>query len=279
LSPLLILPQVHFGHKSNFATCNTYVAAGLRLNCGRGGGFAEFKQQSSFRCLAPARFGSHDDGGWNLCLDALPVDRNQCLVYSFGIGNESSFDFAAAADGCEVMMFDPSIGEAEQTIAKNMRFMPLGLANSEHIAENGWAMGTLDSVVQKAGHSGRSISVLKLDIEGHEWKTLPGLIDSSWFREGKVKQLLIEAHFSQERAAEQFAVLGKLESLGYHVFAMDENWRYSDVIQVNGRFVLDCLEISFVYKGDGKVPLASVEMQPSNPYWHREKKRNEQRTL
>ncbi len=95
----------------------------------------------AYHCTAIARLGVCDDGGWTVCLDQLtPKLRSHrfanaaakvaikagasskspapsCLVYSIGVGKiewQTTFDFAASAIGCEVYMFDPSIGLPRQ---------------------------------------------------------------------------------------------------------------------------------------------------------------------
>ena len=50
--------------------------------------------------------GLQHNGTWPLCLEEL---SQPCLVYSFGIANEWTFDEAAADAGCEVHSFDPTL--------------------------------------------------------------------------------------------------------------------------------------------------------------------------
>ncbi len=62
-------------------------------------------------CAKHSRFGGAGDGGWTLCVDrqAMRV-QNSCVVFSFGIGFDASFDLDAATrmPWCEVHMFDPT---------------------------------------------------------------------------------------------------------------------------------------------------------------------------
>jgi hypothetical protein len=48
------------------------------------------------------------DGQKTVCMDKLfnDVTSGDCLVYSFGIGNECSFEVAMADMGCKVRAFD-----------------------------------------------------------------------------------------------------------------------------------------------------------------------------
>ncbi|VDI18203.1 Hypothetical predicted protein [Mytilus galloprovincialis] len=48
------------------------------------------------------------DGGWNVCHDKPYRPPVPCLVYSFGINNDFSFDdFIVKTYGCDVHSFDP----------------------------------------------------------------------------------------------------------------------------------------------------------------------------
>ena len=67
------------------------------------------------------RFGHEGDGGWYACIDpgSSSADTvrflgqqpgSPCLVYSFGIRDDWTFDVAMRDAGCEVHSFDPTIG-------------------------------------------------------------------------------------------------------------------------------------------------------------------------
>jgi hypothetical protein len=61
-------------------------------------------------------------------------------------------------------------------------------------------MFRFEEIVKMLGHQGRDIDILKMDIEGSEWDVLPQLLDSVWFREARVKQLVLEVHFRPDAA-------------------------------------------------------------------------------
>lgn len=55
-----------------------------------------------------ARFGPHDDGGWDICMDLPYAFSESCLIYSFGIDNDFSFEEAVEKRfNCEIHSFDP----------------------------------------------------------------------------------------------------------------------------------------------------------------------------
>lgn len=68
------------------------------------------------------KFGE-EDGAWDVCYDRLAPP---CVVYSFGIADDWSFDKALADFGCEVHSFDPSIGMDDHDPAKNVHFHNMG---------------------------------------------------------------------------------------------------------------------------------------------------------
>jgi hypothetical protein len=67
------------------------------------------------------------DGVKRVCMDDLIHDviRGDCLVYSFGIGNDWSFEVAMNDLGCEVRAFDPTI--SARTKPKGVYFLPVGI--------------------------------------------------------------------------------------------------------------------------------------------------------
>ena len=60
-------------------------------------------------CKEPLLLGTAHHGGWKICRDSsfISFDAN-CIVYSYGLGADWSFDKAAEDYGCEVHGFDPS---------------------------------------------------------------------------------------------------------------------------------------------------------------------------
>ncbi|KAL5013290.1 hypothetical protein ScPMuIL_007560 [Solemya velum] len=60
-------------------------------------------------CRREVRIGKITDGGWEVCEDAQYRPERPCLVYSFGIANDFSFDDGIEKRyGCEVHSFDPT---------------------------------------------------------------------------------------------------------------------------------------------------------------------------
>jgi hypothetical protein len=131
---------------------------------------------------------------------------------------------------------------------------------------------TMSSIAKQLGHTNLpGIDIVKIDIEGDEWNVLPELFASTWFADGRVQQLVIEAHLSVDQAASQLRMLAKLQPMGYVLHARDYNWRYSSLIYVHGHLMMDCLELSYVYVGRAVAGAVTNQLpaKPANAFWNR----------
>lgn len=60
-------------------------------------------------CKTRKLYGNDHHGGWIVCEDMIStMDKGKCLVYSYGLGADWSFDKALEHVGCELHGFDPS---------------------------------------------------------------------------------------------------------------------------------------------------------------------------
>jgi len=137
------------------------------------------------------------DGKKTVCLDALPPGR-PCLVYSFGIRDDISFETEMVKFGCEVHAFDP-------TVRLNTTGLPAGL-HVHYLGVDGrsWTyqqpdgrqfeLVTLDALVERLGHRGRRVDYLKLDAEGSEWATLRQQLRGSGQLLRRLPQFTVELH-------------------------------------------------------------------------------------
>ena len=151
------------------------------------------------------------DGQKAICLDPIAwpypainkpdsndtVSQSPCLIYSFGISNEWSFDEAMERTyGCEVFSFDPSMNKPDHDHSQRVHFYNLGLGQKDidHSPDNNWTIKTLKSIYQMLlpRHGEKVIDYLKIDIESAEWNVLPQIIESGML--SKVRQLGVEFH-------------------------------------------------------------------------------------
>lgn len=149
-------------------------------------------------CLDPAVRPEKASGGWPPVTDKK---FSECLVYSFGINNEWTFDEAMQNFGCRVYAFDPSMQLANHNHTPKIHFYNTGLGDRDHVRLNdrdpanpsNWTMKSLDSIYRHLlGHEDKIIDYLKVDIEGDEWIVLPQIISSGMM--DRVRQLGVEIH-------------------------------------------------------------------------------------
>ena len=63
-------------------------------------------------CSRKLRLGNLGDGGWEICDDSKVRPAKDCVVYSFGINYDFSFDdYVAKTYGCHVHSFDPRMDD------------------------------------------------------------------------------------------------------------------------------------------------------------------------
>ena len=136
------------------------------------------------------------DGQKSVCLDTevRPYPGN-CLVYSFGINNEWSFEDQMEEYGCDVFAFDPSMNKTYFRRGYKIHFFENALGDRVVTNQKGWKVKRLSDLYQmvKLFHGpNRIIDYLKIDIESDEWKALPEILRSGMM--ANVRQLGVEVH-------------------------------------------------------------------------------------
>lgn len=143
------------------------------------------------------------DGQKTMCMDlGLAPKSKNCLVYSFGINNQWSFDDAMESYGCQIYAFDPSMSQEDHDHTPNIHFFKLGIGSEdvEHDPVTGWKLRTLESIYKMLilRHGNVPIDYLKMDVEDAEWEVIPQIIRSGMMT--RVKQLAVEIHFNSENS-------------------------------------------------------------------------------
>ena len=91
---------------------------------------------------------------------------NVCLVYSFGMATDWSFDLDMEGFGCDVNAFDPFVNYTSlEEDAIQFTKMAIGDKNER---KDGVEVRTLDFFVDSLGHRGYKIHYLKMDFEYSE---------------------------------------------------------------------------------------------------------------
>ena len=199
-------------------------------------------------------------GGWTLLPDLLDTSS---LVYSFGVGEDISFDLELIAlRGVTVHAFDPTPRSIEWVAGRetpsSFRMHATGIAtfdgearfelpsNEEHVSLR---------IVKGSGNDERTLSLpvarlhtllerldhpepdlLKLDIEGAEYGVLEDLVRSGI----RPRQLLVEFHHHLDGfdASDTVKAVEGLRGVGYRVVSVSPNNH----------------EVSFLHDGAGASP-------------------------
>eukprot|EP00090_Calanus_glacialis_P001572 TRINITY_DN11142_c0_g1_i1.p1 TRINITY_DN11142_c0_g1~~TRINITY_DN11142_c0_g1_i1.p1 ORF type:complete len:285 (+),score=58.91 TRINITY_DN11142_c0_g1_i1:108-962(+) len=158
------------------------------------------------------------DGDKFVCMDNLMLG-NQCLIYSFGVAHEYSFEEFMDSRGCEIHAYDPTVDHPAK-LGQNIYFTKLGLSNAT--SEN---MDTLANILTRNGHTNTVVEYLKIDIEGHE---LSGF--SNWLATGalrNVNQMALELHMTELHKGPKFIwlleILQELYKLDFRVISHEVN--------------------------------------------------------
>ncbi|TPX47404.1 hypothetical protein SeLEV6574_g02684 [Synchytrium endobioticum] len=160
------------------------------------------------------------EGAWPVCADTFKNRVGSCLVYSFGINNDFSFDDQVAEKyGCQVHAFDPSMAAPSHQRSPKVMYWNVGVAAETGMNKIGWNVTTVKDVMKTHGH--KRIDMLKMDIEGNEWPVLEELVKKSPEVLWASDQLNLEFHFDLEHMVYQTNLIHSiLVEFGYHVW----NW-------------------------------------------------------
>ena len=184
------------------------------------------QQSNSTSCLLANDFGGSMawfvlDGQKAVCLDTqVRPMPNKCLVYSFGVNNEWSFEDMMETYGCDVYAFDPSMNKSDHDRSPKIHFFRYGLGSEDLVRQpKGWhlmALSDLYRKMEKRHGRGRVIDYLKIDIESDEWIALPQILQSGMM--DRVRQLGVEIHLpvngTMEQVQERIGILKSLENYG-----------------------------------------------------------------
>lgn len=182
-------------------------------------------------------------GGFFVC----PQDiSSNSVVYSFGIGEDISFDEALIQKhNCSVIGFDPTPKSINwlhlQKLPNNFSYRDYGIApvtgemdfflprNKNHVSGSLLHNRTVDrqnslsvrvrsfsDITRELGHT--MIEIVKLDIEGAEYQVVPSILEAGV----EVNQILIEFHHRMVKNGKELTeqTIHLLKKHGYEIFAV-----------------------------------------------------------
>jgi len=208
--------------------------------------FFKYVTTLHFVCRKSERFGNILDGGWDLCLVPPFIPSTPCLVYSFGINNDFSFDDAIAKKfKCTIRSFDPSMRVGEHKRGQHISFYKIGLDGKNYVNMRNWNMMTLGSILDKFGESNQTIDYLKIDIEGSEWESIDSIVASGLL--SRVRQLALEIHVHSRTTAQMYSSylrLKALEDVGMRKWYCSQN--YYNLRRTRIGFRTCCYELIYI---------------------------------
>ena len=167
----------------------------------------------------------YPDGQKFICMDDVFRDLQvgNCLIYSFGISDDWSFEDIMDRIGCTIFAFDPTV-DFPRFRGNRITFEKIGLSATRNKEEN---LFSLSEILERNNHTDKKISYLKFDIERHEIKGLP-----AWYANGAMKhvqQFGFEFHL---KTAEETAGLFKITrdlimDADYRLIFYDLNGHYA----------------------------------------------------
>lgn len=194
------------------------------------------------RWMDGPRLNKQVDGDKFICLDNLVYSRvNQpCIIYSFGVSSDWSFEDHMDRLGCQIFAHDHTI-DAPAHRGKNIKFFKTGLGKDSA------QMKPLNMLLKENNHSHTPIEFLKIDIEGGEFKN-GGFND--WFSTGvlvNVNQIALELHLTgkeQKLYVYLLKILRELTGMGFRLISQEVNM----VVGPDGSGYYNNIEVVFMKK-------------------------------
>ena len=142
----------------------------------------------------------YTDGGKFICVDEWLKDvvNNECVVFSFGIAKDWTFEDMMDNVGCAVYAFDHRFDYPSKR-GRNITFEKLTLAAITNKVKR---HDTLSNILKKYNHQKTKISYLKIDIERRELAGIPIWLSSNAFK--NVQQIAVEIHLNGTKSTVDF---------------------------------------------------------------------------
>ena len=195
-------------------------------------------------CDLDSRDGYGDGPKW-IC--GLNLIRPPCLLFS--LGSKCQFDFEDAvrklpgSSQCDLHIYDPFVSCDGTKIAKekyNATFHYEGVGNvtrMEKVEEKSYQFRTFRDIMKNLSYTGRTIDILKMDIEKSEYAVFESTIFRDLMRgDLKINQIQIELHSHPFSDIQAFA--RRMHEAGFYLFHKERNgWGCSG---------FSCVEFSFI---------------------------------
>ncbi|XP_065584754.1 probable methyltransferase-like protein 24, partial [Artemia franciscana] len=189
-------------------------------------------------------------GNYTVCLEKnIAPSKKGCLIYSFGINFDWTFEERAEDYGCQVLAFDPSMAVSAHHHSLNIFFSPKGLSDFDGVIKKEnqlWNMTRFSTLLEENNHAERIIDILKLDIEGSEYEAIPDMIYNNNLK--NVKQIFFETHNNTALSLERYYSIYWLLSINNFVCVASEDWPHWGCARKNkeGTYEIYCYVFTFI---------------------------------
>lgn len=188
------------------------------------------------------RYGSHNDGGYVF----YKIDNVDKIAFCFGISNDCNFEDDLVKDGYDVYMYDHTIinpPNFKHNINK-YHYYKLGLSDVDDINNN---LHKLDYYIKSTGNLNKTSMLLKIDVEGCEYKSLLSVDD---YILDKFYTLIIELHnLTTNDLNMQNLILSLLRKLNNIYIPIHIHWNNFGRLIVHGDLVIPLgFEVTFLNK-------------------------------
>lgn len=203
--------------------------------------YFKYLQTTQIFCQNIFRMGQIVDGGWDVCHDHMVKYTQPCIVYSFGVSGDLTFDDEVSETyHCDVFSFDPTTVFPTHQHGPNVWFYRIGIGNKHEKFRAGY-VAPLQELREMHNHTSSPIAILKIDVEGAEWPSLPNMIETRQLED--VAQLYLEFHGQGDKENE-LVVLKMLYDAGFRIFWFhpNPNCLYDKKIRTRSR----CMEVYFI---------------------------------
>jgi hypothetical protein len=162
----------------------------------------------------------------------------KCVVYSFGTANAFQVEVVFAEAGCVVHTFDPTVHSRQQneayaqSLGRNFKFHFVGIGrntvNSGATSGPIMTLSDIEKLILKpmrrsgegtAGKEGSSLTVLKMNCEGCEWKALHQIATETPELLDNVHTIILEMHLETTHQMATSSDLKLLASFYDHYIA------------------------------------------------------------
>jgi len=158
------------------------------------------------------------DGDKFVCMDNMVLGK-PCVIYSFGIGSDWTFEDFMDYQGCEIRSYDPTV-DFPATRGDNISFQKKGLGAAKDATKD-----TLANILAENGHTDTMIEYLKIDIEGHELSGFPNWLSTGALN--NVHQIALELHLTSLHSPVKFKgmleILQQLYKMNFRVISHEVN--------------------------------------------------------